>query len=56
MYPKFLSRCLQFITLATLAGPTTYGLYRREHGNCQDRIRTRQSKGLYPTDWSEPLC
>lgn len=46
MHPKFLSRCLLFITLATLVGPTAYGLYRWEQGNCQDRIRTRPSKEL----------
>jgi hypothetical protein len=46
MHPKFLSRCLLFITLATLVEPTTYGLYCWEQGNSQDRIRTRPSKGL----------
>jgi protein tyrosine/serine phosphatase len=33
MSPKFLSRCLLFITLATLVGPAAYGLYRWERGN-----------------------
>lgn len=46
MHPKFLSRSLLFITSATLVGPTAYGLYRWEQGNCQDRIRTRPSKEL----------
>ena len=46
MHPKFLSRSLLFITLATSVGPTAYGLYLWEQGNCQDRILTRPSKVL----------